>query len=343
MGVGLAIAFLFVGFIVGFLVGARTRQLQAKMQMVGKAVFSIHLLLKIKEAMVGMDDAEAVNDGEDDNDPDDTSSTKNAEDILDEFLNTDAGDGIDDHPDVEISPVFMFQIKKSKDQQRLEKQKALLMAEGLTEAEADERIASGAELGAGAGDVRANPLAVLIAAGARVEAARGATSDEMLKKVELRRKQRNINVYISKQFDIDTKVARKDEGAEGGAKSKGGKKSALEVARETKVKPFGGDAYSRELRAVKSAKSSRALLKEWKTKDDAMKKASKKNGIEPTNAGLIAATEGLEYGTGDRRAGGVLGEIDLAALLDEEGGEEGGEEGFDDDDGEEYAGEEEAS
>ena len=43
---------------------------------------------------------------------------------------------------------------------------------------------------------------------------------------------------------------------------------------------------------------------------------------------LVAATEGLEYGTGDRRAGGVLGEIDLAALLDDEEGGEEGEEGY---------------
>lgn len=308
MGIGLAIAFLFAGFILGFLVGARARQITAKMKAFGKAVFSIHVLLKIKEAVAGMDDAEAVNDGEDDDDSGKGDDAKNQEELLDEFLNTDAVDGLEDHPDIVISPVFMHQIKKAKDQERLEKQKALLMAEGLTEAEAEDRMANGLE-GGPVGDMRQNPLAVLIAAGARVEAVRGATSDDAVRKQDLRRKQRNISVYISKQFDIDMKVAPKkaDEGELG---AKGGKKSALDVAKETKLKPVGGETYNRELRAMSHAKSARVLLKEFKIKDDLAKKAMKKTSADADDD-----------------------DTDLAALDDEDAGEEGAE-------GEEEGGEE---
>jgi len=339
MGIGIAIAFLFVGFILGFLVGARTRQISAKLKNIGKAVLSLHLLLKIKEAMAGMDDAEAMNEGDDDeaDDAGGEDDTKKAEELMDAFMNSDPVDGLEDHPDVEISPVIMFQIKKAKEVQRLEKQKALLMAEGLTEAEAEERMTSLAESGGGVSDVRANPLAVLIAAGARVEAARGATSDEMVKKIELRRKQRNVNVFIQKTYEIDTTVKRAEAGDVGG--SKGNKKSALDVARETKSKPVGGENYKRELKAVTQAKSARDLLKKFKIQDDLEKAAKKKKAT-----GGVSATAGLEYGDGERRQAVGLDAADLAALLAEDGGEgeegeEGaeGEEGFEGEEGEEGA------
>jgi len=318
MGIGIAIAFLFVGFIIGFLVGARTRQISAKLKAVGKAVLSLHLLLKIKEAMIGMDEAEAMNEGDDDDREDETGSdAKDGEELMDEFMNSDIVDGLEDHQDIEINPVILFQIKKAKEAQRLEKQKALLMAEGLTEAEADERMAMNAEMGGGVGEARANPLAVLIAAGARVEAAKGATSDEMAKKIELRRKQRNVSVFIQKTYEIETKSKALDHSEKGS--SKGNKKSAFDVARETKYKPVGGETYTRELKAVVQAKSARDLLKAYKVKDDLAKAAKMKKETFG-----ISDTSGLEFGSGDRRQGGLLDAADLAGLLDDEygGGEE---------------------
>lgn len=348
MGVGLAAAFaiagVLAGFLLGFLVGARARQISAKLKAFGRAVLSLHLLLKIKEAMAGMDDAEAMAN-DDDADPDEGKGDRDKEELLDEFLFTDAGEGLEDHPDVEISPVILYQIKKSKDQQRLEKQKALLMAEGLTEAEAEERMHALSEGGGAIGDGRANALAVLIAAGARVESAKGATSDDMVKRQDLRRKQRNVNVFIQKAYDIETVVKPKkaEDGIED-VKSRGNKKTAVEVARETKFQPVGGQTWQRELKGIKYAKSARSLLKEHKIRMDAEEKRKKdKKSFD------VAGTVGLEFGDGKRREAGLLRASELADLLaeglgDEAGGEEGeeGEEGYEGEEGEEGGEDEDA-
>ena len=169
-------------FLLGFVVGARTRQIVAKVKAIGKAVLSLNLLLKIKDAAAnGMDSAEATNDGEEDELEEENKKDKDLEDeFLEDFLMNDEDTGLDDHPDVDINPVMMFNIKKAKELARAETQRALMAAEGLSEEEINERMLMG-DAGQGQGDMRPNALAVLIAAGARVEAAKGATSEEMTK------------------------------------------------------------------------------------------------------------------------------------------------------------------
>ena len=57
----------------------------------------------------------------------------------------------DDHQDLELSPVMMYEIKKAKDKERAEKMRAALIADGLTPAEADERLLMAQEMGMGGG------------------------------------------------------------------------------------------------------------------------------------------------------------------------------------------------
>jgi len=303
-------------FLLGFLVGARTRQIIAKVKAIGRAILSLNILLKIKEAAAnGMDSAETTNDGEEDELEEENKKDKDLEDeFLEDFMMNDEDTGLDDHPDVDINPVMMFNIKKAKELARAEAQRALMAAEGLSEEEINERMMMG-EAGQGQGDMRPNALAVLIAAGARVEAAKGATSEEMTKKIEMRRKQRNIHVYLTKTLEVEAKPAE--------AKMRGnrqGHKNAFDIAVQTKTTPVGGDSYSRELASVKFAKAGRVLMREHKRMqgEEEKRKAAKGGGEEIQDK--------------SRRAAGMLDAADFAALASELE-EEGGDDDDDEDDG----------
>ena len=63
---------------------------------------------------------------------------------------------------------------------------------------------------------------------------------EALKKTELRRKQRNIAVHLSKNFGIETSTDKPVEGVKG-------KRSAYMVALDTRLNPVGGPKMRREV------------------------------------------------------------------------------------------------
>ena len=120
-------------------------------------------------------------------------------------------------------------------------------------------------------EARANPLALLISVGARVEPPTGAKNDQEAQiKNELRRKQRNITVFLSKTLDIEPKAKPSSDAAP----SKGGKKkNAYEVAKDTKIHPVGGEREIRVQRATRQAKSARKLFRANKsTIDSELKK-----------------------------------------------------------------------
>jgi hypothetical protein len=233
-------------------------------------------------------------------------------DVLEDFLTQEEITGLDDHVDIDLNPVFMFHIKKAKEAARLEKRLAELAAEGLTEDEIAERMeADDAPVGEG----RMNPLQLLISVGARVEPVKGKTSEEFLKKTEIRRKQRNIAVYLQKTFGIDTKMVAAKE-AKGGPT--GGRKNALQIANETKSKPVGGPTYEREVTQVKHAKSARLVYRAYKREQDAQKKRKQKpreSGRQSTLDNPLDMSQPVE----GRRAGGVLNASDLVGLLAEDG------------------------
>lgn len=272
-----------------------------KLKNAGRAVLSLASVFMLKESTMpaGMDSAESTNDGEDPEDEEEKAAreAENA-DFLDEFMLHEEVTGMEDHPDLDLNPVILFQIKKAKEAQKILQQRAQLAAEGFSEAEIDERMEMNQAGGGGEGG-KANALAVLIAAGASFEPAAGGGDDqEKLKRTELRRKQRTVNVYLSKTLDIDTKLEPES------AKAIRNKKTALDVANSTKLKPVGGDTYQREIRAMQFAKHSRLLFREHKRATDAQQakqaKISVAGGGEP-----------------ERRGGGMLDAAAFAELANE--------------------------
>ena len=132
----------------------------------------------------------------------------------------------------------------------------MLRADGLTDDEIDMRLS-----GVGGGkvaDVRQNALAVLIAAGARVERSKGAQSDEAAKKEELRRKQKNIGIFLQKEYDIDPfPPPPKSKGDAGHEQSKGRRRSASDVANDAKRLGVGSSMYKREIAQMNYARTAR--------------------------------------------------------------------------------------
>lgn len=308
---GLVIALIAVGFFLGFLVGARSREIVAKMKKAAKAVLSLGSLFVLKETAVqaGLDGAEAMDDaGEEDED--DGKKAEEAEDFLDNFLDPDDCEGLDDHPELEISPIFMYNIKKSKDEQRVQMRRQTLLAEGLGHEEVEELMNI---QGGGATGGYTNPLALLVSMGARVEAVKGKTSDEMRQKIEVKRKQRNVSVYLEKVLETEPGGKSRAEHSKGGVT-----KTPFDMARETKLKRVGGPAAERKTAAVVRARLARQAFRSHVDQDpdlfDKLKGFARKNE-ETQEERQKRAPRRLNI------AGGI-DPNDIATLLKEEGHED---------------------
>ena len=240
--------------------------------------------------------------------------------------------GLDDHPDRRINPVLIYQIKLERERQREEKRRAEKLAligdvDGLSAAEIEERLAA-TEFDTTAGTAqKQNALATLISVGARVTSVQSKDSAESAMIAELRRVQRNIDVYLQKALEVEVKrtvpVKRKDK--QGGAL-----KSAFEVAKSTASAPIGGEKVARETRNLLVAKSSRDILRQWEVR---------RRATMPAELLALQDQDSDDDGqkkpekeTVHRRGGGVLNAADfadMAALLDYDSDEEVGEDGED--------------
>ena len=196
---GVAVAFLLVGMILGFLLGTRGRQLaqSAKaMAMNMPAIWSFKIPPKAEESNddEGKDENEALGGGDD----------ERPDDILEEFMARGIENGLDDHPDLEINPVIMYQIKIAKEAKRMEMARAALRDEGMTEEEVEERMLL-ASMG-GANPVSAgkpSAFQVLIDAGARFSSVSSGSNEAALIQ-ERKRQVRTIGVFLEKERGIDT-------------------------------------------------------------------------------------------------------------------------------------------
>lgn len=161
-----------------------------------------------------------------------------------------------------------------------------------------------------------------------------ALSATLCRKQDMRRQQRNVNVYLSKTLDIDTKTVSAKEGG----KSKGGRKTAYDVARDTKVTPVGGELYRRSLAAITQGKTARQIFRDYKIRKDAEdKKAGKTDAV---GAPESSADDGGAKRRGAQAANLTAGDIAQLLLEEEEGGgdgEEDGEEGEEGEEGEDVA------
>lgn len=183
---------------------------------------------------------------------------------LDDFINNDNVPGLDDHPDLEFSPVFMYKIKVAKEEARKEMRRQQLLTEGYDPDQMDEADASAAAVGS----TKQNALATLIEAGARVTPIAASQGAEAKVREDRRRQIKTIETYLNKNLELDTtKKSLQDQKT---AYSSKGKKylSALDAARLTTIKRAGNSSDERSLTvATTYAKAGRNQLRDLMVRD----------------------------------------------------------------------------
>jgi len=170
----------------------------------------------------------------------------------------EADPALNDHPDVTLNPVIMYQIKRAKEEMRTAQRRASLLAEGFDPSEVDERMQIEQTSGGG-GRTRPNALALLVSLGARVEPTGGGSSQEHAQLQDRRRLQRNVDAYLSKSVGVEKYRSDKPSGRDhvlGGRR-----KTAHEVARDTTS--FGGEQHRRLSANVQVAREARVLYRKW--------------------------------------------------------------------------------
>jgi len=282
-----------VFLIIGFLLGTRAKQILASVKVVG-TVMRKGFSLKVPASLSIMGDKQVADDGAGDDADQQEEEEEEEPSLLDQYIQPlEADPELADHPDVQISPVILYNIKKVKEELRLAQRKAALLADGLDEKEVEERMAMEASSGGGGGGGRMNALALLISVGARVEATSGSGNAEHVATMDRRRMQRNVDAYLQKAAGVEKfrseKTARDPLG--------GRLKVAHEVAHETKLRRVGGEEYERAMANLKKAKEARAIYKSYQSKQPTWQGASDDPGVmkrdRNANAGLANQTDML--------------------------------------------------
>ncbi len=193
-------------------------------------------------------------------------------DLLDSFFSL-ASTGLDEHTELQVNPVLLYQLKQEKLQQRkLKKLEALRLslgesAEGLSEAELAEKLAQ-QELAGGhldAADPKPNAINILIGAGARFTSTRN-DSSEAIALNERRRLVRNVDAYLARTFQIPTRKDAKATQKRASA-DKGRLRSAFEVAKETEYLPHAvHSALVRAERCTRNVQQAREVLRAWEAR-----------------------------------------------------------------------------
>ena len=244
---------LLVGFFAGYIT-AKFRSILAWLrQNIGK-----------KESSPAQKDAGAGQDqGEQD---EDEKKEENVEDILTSFLSQDAVPGLDDHPEVHVNAIMLYEVKRVQEEKRmrlliesllLEKEAAGGFEPGyLNSLSAEERLALGRSMmGQGAtvstgsvgrveGFTRThgasqNSMAILVNSGLTLSVAQSGDEASEANKIaaELREKMKTIDKHLSTERDVDVTHTGKGErkGVQVSGKLRIG--NALQMAQSTKYKP----------------------------------------------------------------------------------------------------------
>jgi len=298
--------------LLGFLLGTRARQLATSLKMAGHALKAL-VMLSIPIADKDQDDGEA-DDGNEEAMEEDLPATTTE---IDDFLSYETNTGLDDHPDVYLNPILMYQIKMAKEAQRERQRLAAIEAmegdggEGLEYAINNEFA------------VKQNALAYLISMGARVTSVKQGQGGDFEAVKERRRLLKTVDIYLTKELEVDTKP---DAAKGGNSKVNKKVKSAMDVAKDSGVVRYGGDALSRHMNNIRIAKEGRNVLREWKVKDMAAK--AKAGIVEEEDEDMSDRDEEEVKASMKHRGHGQLDPTMLAMLQNEfEGDEWLGEEG----------------
>ena len=227
----------------GFLTGARAKQLVSAIKRLPHALASLRNVLRdVFETDEGVGQASL---------PEDEENEEDEQEVLLSFLNHNTNPGMDDHKDVVFNPIVLYQMRMAKDELRRERAREVMRLAGL-----DPNDVENADALANAKGHR-SALAFLIANGARFTPVADENAEARARK-ERRRQLKNIEVYLTKQLDIETK---KPEARSRHSLKRVGitvrKETALDVALETRTSPRIG----RIIRQLDIAKAARSQLK----------------------------------------------------------------------------------
>jgi len=318
MSVGVTAAVALVMLVIGFLIGTRARQLLAVSKVLGEAMRSFTIRIPPPA-----DSDDKGDDGGDDDQLDDDEG--NLSGLVEDFLSNDTEQAFEDHPELQLNPVFLYQIRvfkeKQKEEKALEQRRLLLEADGLSVEEIAAKMIE-MEDDAAAGGARTNDkqcaLNVLIDAGARVTALAASGGAEAAALQDRRRQQRNIEIFLRQTRDIVT------EKVKGKTRNNKGQKvaTASEVAEATGRVRFGAGTFEREIRNVPVAKMGRGLLREWKKGRDYLRAARGEEDPEEWDEASDGEQRNKDIddvGARRQRGGATLNQAELMKLAAELG------------------------
>lgn len=332
MGVvaGVAVAML----LVGFLLGTRARQIVASAKALGAALKQ--LSFRIPPPAAEADAAAPTSSGADDDIEDEGGAAESAD--LGAFLDFEQS-ALDDHPDAEVNPVLLYQIRQEKERQRAVKRLEAIRAqlgdtEGMSEEQIHERVLEVEASGASnmLGREKASAIALLTQLGARFTAVSKGGASEAQAGAERRRLARTVETYLSRTLSVDT---HKEAAAARRDRKEGGRmRTAYDVARDS-----GGHTllrtHARETHNHELVKYARTLYREWEQRRRAAHPDEPES--EDSDGETASSKAAKERVSRVRRGhGGDAGGMrmptanDIAALREELGGDD-----EDEDDGEE--------
>jgi hypothetical protein len=262
-----------VCLIVGFVVGTRARQMAAALKAVGSLLKRVPFSLKDPKKMEEEGKAEEVApEGEAEADADEIS--------MEDFLDVKAG--LDVHPDLCVSPIFMYKVKQAKEETKRQAALQALLEQGVSEENATEvssmalmpivlalrscfapccavcllhlspsiaytsvHMSQLVEMQQNMGGGTAGALLTLIQAGARVLPVSSNQSSEQQQLNEIRRKKKNIDVFLSKSLGVDISMEKVDKSASRRLSTSGSSLTAEMKAIETASRPIGGASLMR--------------------------------------------------------------------------------------------------
>jgi hypothetical protein len=251
----MALLFLVGGLLIGFVLGTRARQMLAAITAVSAMLKRLPLTLKLVMDKSGDDEIEPEDEDKEEDE---------GKDELEVFLSHQQG--LDLHPELEMNPVILYHIKVAKDRLREERRQEELrlmrqawIDEGLSEEQADARVELEAG-SAGGGAATVSALATLIQHGARTLPASDSQNAENALLQNMRRKKKNVDVYLQRVCGVDTTMQQSDDKSKR-IRLEGTFMGPLEKAMETKEKPVGHRELRRIADAGEAARAGRAQMR----------------------------------------------------------------------------------